>query len=56
VFRNKQYEYGVLIRNKAQLVAKGYAQVVGLEFEEILAPIFYWPILLTILSSFFKWT
>jgi hypothetical protein len=39
VFRNKQDEHGVVTRNKAQLVAKGYSQVEGLEFDEIYAPI-----------------
>jgi hypothetical protein len=37
VFRNKQDEYRVVTRNKAILVAKGYAQVEGLDFEEIFA-------------------
>jgi hypothetical protein len=39
VFRNKQDEYGVVTRNKGRLVAKGYAQVVGLDFEETFAPV-----------------
>jgi hypothetical protein len=39
VFRNKQDKHGVVIRNKARLMAKGYAQVVGLDFEETLAPV-----------------
>jgi hypothetical protein len=39
VFCNKQDEHGVVTRNKAQLVAKGYAQVTGLDFEEIFAPV-----------------
>jgi hypothetical protein len=39
VFRNKQYEHGVVTRNKARLVAKGYSQVEGLDFDETYAPI-----------------
>jgi hypothetical protein len=39
VFHNKQDECGVIIRNKAQLVAKGYAEVLGLDFEETFAPV-----------------
>jgi L-rhamnose isomerase len=38
VFRNKQYEHGVVTRNKARLVAKGYSQVEGLDFGETYAP------------------
>jgi hypothetical protein len=39
VFRNKQDEHDVVTRNKAQLVAKGYSQVKGLDFGETYAPI-----------------
>jgi hypothetical protein len=39
VFRNKQDEHGVVTRNKARLVANGYAQVAGLDFEETFAPV-----------------
>jgi hypothetical protein len=34
VFRNKLNEDGKVVRNKARLVCKGYAQVKGIEFEE----------------------
>jgi hypothetical protein len=39
VFRNKQNEHGVVTRNKAQLVAKGYSQVEGLDFNETYLPV-----------------
>jgi hypothetical protein len=34
VFCNKQDEHGVVTRNKARLVSKGYSQVEGLDFDE----------------------
>jgi hypothetical protein len=39
VFRNKQDEHGVVTRNKARLVTKGYSLVEGLDFDETFAPI-----------------
>ena len=39
VFRNKQDEHGVVTRNKARLVAQGFTQVEGLDFEETFAPV-----------------
>jgi hypothetical protein len=39
VLRNKQDDHGVVTRNMAQLVAKGYAQVPGLDFVETFAPV-----------------
>ena len=39
VFKNKFNEAGQVIRNKAILVWKGYAQVKGIDFEETLAPV-----------------
>jgi hypothetical protein len=39
VFHNNQDEHGVVTRNKAQFVAKGCAQVAGLDFEETFAPV-----------------
>jgi hypothetical protein len=39
VFCNKQDEHGVVTRNKGRLVAKGYSQVEGLDFDETYAPV-----------------
>jgi hypothetical protein len=39
IFRNKQDEHGVVTRNKALLMAKGYSQVEGLDFGETYAPV-----------------
>ena len=33
IFKNKSNEFGNIIRNKARLVAQGYTQVEGIEFE-----------------------
>jgi hypothetical protein len=39
VFHNKQDEHGVVIRNKAQLMANGYSQVECLDFDKTYAPV-----------------
>nr|AAM08642.1 Putative copia-type pol polyprotein [Oryza sativa Japonica Group] len=39
IFRNKQDEAGVVIRNKARLVAQGFTQIEGLDFGETFAPV-----------------
>eukprot|EP00253_Pinus_taeda_P025727 PITA_25727 len=39
IFKNKLNENGDVIRNKARLVCKGYAQQEGIDFEETLAPV-----------------
>ena len=39
VFRNKQDQDGIVVRNKARLVAQGYTQVEGLDFGETYAPV-----------------
>jgi hypothetical protein len=39
MFCNKQDEHGVVTKNKAQLVVKGYSQVEDLDFDETFAPV-----------------
>ncbi|GAA0154676.1 transmembrane signal receptor [Lithospermum erythrorhizon] len=39
IFKNKSDEHGNVIRNKARLVAQGYTQVEGIDFEETFAPV-----------------
>jgi len=39
VFRNKLDEQGTIIKNKARMVAKGYNQEEGIDFDETYAPV-----------------
>ncbi|GJU49796.1 putative ribonuclease H-like domain-containing protein [Tanacetum coccineum] len=39
VFRNKRDERGIVIRNKARLVAQGYTQEEGINYDEVFAPV-----------------
>ena len=39
IYRNKQDECGQFVRNKARLIAQGYTQVEGIDFDEMFAPV-----------------
>src|SRR3954468_15376994 len=39
IFHNKQDEDGIVVRNKARLVAQGYTQIEGINFGETYAPV-----------------
>nr|GEW07735.1 hypothetical protein [Tanacetum cinerariifolium] len=39
VFRNKKEERGIVIRNKARLVAQGHTQEEDIDYEEVFAPV-----------------
>jgi hypothetical protein len=39
VYRNKENEDGIVVKNKSRLVAQGYTQVEGLDFDETFAPV-----------------
>jgi hypothetical protein len=39
VYRNKENEDGIVVKNKSRLVAQGYTQVEGLDFDETFASV-----------------
>ncbi|GJS36201.1 ribonuclease H-like domain-containing protein [Tanacetum coccineum] len=39
VYRNKKEERGIVVRNKVRLVAQGYTQEEGIDYDEVFAPV-----------------
>ncbi|XP_023759870.1 uncharacterized mitochondrial protein AtMg00820-like [Lactuca sativa] len=39
VYKNKLDESGAVVRNKARMVAKGYSQLEGVDYDEMYAPV-----------------
>ncbi|GKF35646.1 putative ribonuclease H-like domain-containing protein, partial [Tanacetum coccineum] len=39
VYKNKKYESGIVIKNKARLVTQGHTQKEGIDYDEVFAPV-----------------
>jgi hypothetical protein len=62
VFKNEESDDGLVVRNKARLVAQGFCQKEGTDYEETFAPISHLEVIRILLAfatskvlSFFKW-